>query len=180
MTWPTMLPQAWRDEGFIFDLRTITADVLAHPARQPGTAVIFDMDGLDGTYSAAEFLKDKFDRVVLLTPRESIGRDEPLVRQQSIYRRVYAKDIDVVLLAEPSPNSRFEEGVLVYRNIMTGRESEIGDVALFTYSTPRVPDLELQAPLEAAGVKVYLVGDAYMPRNAMAATQEGHQVGNAI
>jgi 2,4-dienoyl-CoA reductase-like NADH-dependent reductase (Old Yellow Enzyme family)/thioredoxin reductase len=180
MSWPTMLPAAWQEEGWLLDLRTITAELLAHPVKQPGTAVIFDMDGLDGTYSAAEFMRDKFDRVVILTPREAIARDEPLVRQQSVYRRIYGRRIDVQLLSEPTPKSRFEEGVLVYRNVINGDEGEIDDVALFTYATPRVPDLALQAPLEAAGVKVHVVGDAYMPRNVMAATGDGNAVGNAI
>lgn len=180
MAWPTMLPKAWQDEGFLLDLRAITQELLLHPVKQPGTAVILDMDGMDGTYSAAEFMRDKFDRVVLLTPREAIGRDEPLVRQQSVYRRIYGKRIDVQLLSEPTAKSRFEDGVLVYRNVINGDEGEIGDVALFTYATPRRPNLEMQGPLEAAGVTVHVVGDAYMPRNVMAATQDGHVAGNAL
>lgn len=177
MLWPEQLPLALKEEGFILDLRTIIAELLDHPGRQPGTAVIFDEDGLDGTYSSAEFLATLFDKVVIVTPREMIARDEPVVRQQSIYRRIYEARIEVLLMSEPSPNERFEDGVFVYRNVINGDEGEIADVALFTYSTPRAPDVELLAPLEAAGIPVEVIGDAWMPRTQMVATQEGHAAG---
>jgi hypothetical protein len=166
-----------RDEGFILDLRTIVAELLDHPGKQPGTAVIFDEDGLDGTYSSAEYLATLFDKVVIVSPREMLARDEPVVRQQSIYRRLYDARIEILLMSEPSPNERFEDGVFVYRNIVNGDEGEIADVSLFTYSTPRAPDLDLLAPLRAAGIPVEVIGDAWMPRNQMVATQEGHAAG---
>lgn len=180
MAWPASLPQRLKDEGFILDLRAITEELLAHPGKQPGTAVIFDEDGLDATYSAAEFFATLFDKVVLVTSREMVARDEPVVRQQSIYRRLYDAHIDILLMSEPSPNERFEDGVFVYRNVINGDEGQIDDVSLFTYATQRVPDLDLLAPLEAAGIETHVIGDAYMPRNQMVATQEGHTVGNSL
>jgi 2,4-dienoyl-CoA reductase-like NADH-dependent reductase (Old Yellow Enzyme family)/thioredoxin reductase len=177
MIWPEQLPDSLRDEGFILDLRTIVAELLDHPGKQPGTAVILDEDGLDGTYSSAEYLATLFDKVVIVSPREMLARDEPVVRQQSIYRRLYDARIEILLMSEPSPNERFEDGVFVYRNIVNGDEGEIADVSLFTYSTPRAPDLDLLAPLRAAGIPVEVIGDAWMPRNQMVATQEGHAAG---
>ncbi len=177
MIWPEQLDPAWREEGFILDLRTIVEELLAHPGKQPGTAVIFDEDGLDATYSSAEYMATLFDKVVIVTPREVLARDEPVVRQQSIYRRLYEARIGIVLLAEPAPEQRFEDGVFVHRNVINGDQDEIADVSLFTYATPRAPDLELLAPLQAAGMPVEVVGDAWMPRNQMVATQEGHAAG---
>ncbi|MEK9947058.1 MAG: oxidoreductase, partial [Alphaproteobacteria bacterium] len=75
---------------------------------------------------------------------------------------------------------RFEDGVFVYRNVINGDEGQIDDVSLFTYATQRIPDLDLLAPLEAAGIETHVIGDAYMPRNQMVATQEGHTVGNSL
>ncbi len=180
MSWPDCLPKSLQHEGFIPDLRETIGEILAHPGRQPGAAVIFDHDHLDGTYSAAEFLKDKFDRAVIITAREQIARDESVVSAQSIYRRMYEKGIEIILLSEPCGNSRFIDGYLSYRNVFTGAENEIEDVALFTYSTPRIPDLSLFEPLRRAGVDVHLVGDCFAPRTAMAATQDGHAVGNRL
>ena len=81
MTWPASLPLGLKEEGFILDLRAIVEELLAHPGKQPVTAVIFDEDSLDGTYSSAELLATLFDKVVIVTPREVVARDEPVVRQ---------------------------------------------------------------------------------------------------
>lgn len=177
MAWPWMLPAAWRDDGLVQDLRTVVADLLARRGRTEGTAVLFDMDGLDGTYSAAELLKARFSRVVIVTPRESIGRDEPLVRMQAIYRRMLTAGIELVFLSEPTAHSSLEDGIVRLRNVYTGREDTIEDVVLLTYSTPRVPDLALADALETAGIEVHRVGDALAPRLLLQATEEGHAAG---
>ena len=180
MAWPTYLPDDLRDEGFIPDLRQTVAAILDHPGKQSGTAVIYDMDHMDGTYAAATFLKSKFDRVVIVTEREQIARDESVVRNQAIYKRIYEAGVELVLLSEIAGDSRFIDGVVTCRNVYTGAEHDIDDVALFTYSTPRVPETGLQAPLEAAGIEVHLIGDAYAPRTLMAATADGYAIGNRL
>jgi 2,4-dienoyl-CoA reductase-like NADH-dependent reductase (Old Yellow Enzyme family)/thioredoxin reductase len=180
LSWPTFLPKSLEGEGFIPDLRDVATAILEHPAHQGGTAVIYDADHMDGTYSTAELLRQKFDRVVLITPREMIARDEPLVRQQAIYNRMYNNDIEIVLLSEPLGESPFIDGIVQYKNVISGRVNEIEEVALFTYSTPRVPDNTLAAELKKADVNVILAGDSYAPRSLMMATQEGHRIGNSI
>jgi hypothetical protein len=45
---------------------------------------------------------------------------------------------------------------------------------LISYSTPRVPDLALLAPLRALGLNVATIGDCRMPRGVAAATAEGY------
>ena len=42
-------------------------------ARQPGTAVLFDAHHTEGTYAAAEALRARFERVVIVTPRDTIA-----------------------------------------------------------------------------------------------------------
>ena len=56
----------------------------------------------------------------------------------------------------------------------------LDDVAAVTYATPRVPDDQLRAALEAAGREVHLVGDCYAPRSVLAATRQGYEVGMAV
>ena len=45
--------------------RLPAVELLRHRARQPGTAVVFDMDHTEGTYAVAELLHALFDRVVI-------------------------------------------------------------------------------------------------------------------
>jgi len=149
-------------------------------AHQPGTAVIFDMDHTEGTYAAAELLHALFDRVVLITSRESFAQDTALVTRQGIVRRIHEKSIETIVFAEPRWSERFEDGVLEYANVYTGKAGVIEDVAFVAYSTPRAPDDALAAPLRAAGIDVRLVGDCVTARGILAATGEGHAAGNAI
>lgn len=180
MGWPRMLPREWQAEGMIPDLRTLMPDLVDLQEPQGGTAVLFDMDHTEGTYAAAQVLRRLFDRVVILTPRDRIAEDTPLVTRLGILRRMTTLGIEIWPLTEPSARSRLEEGVVVARNVYTGAESDIGDVALFTYSTARVADDALAAPLREAGLEVRLVGDCYAPRTVMAATSEGHAAGLAL
>ena len=81
---------------------------------------------------------------------------------------------------ELSAESRLEDGVAVLANVYTDGLRSVEDVALITYSTPRVPELALEPPLRAAGLEVRLVGDCRMPRGVMAATAEGCEAALAL
>jgi len=174
-SWPDYLPAEYRGEGFFPDLREAMADLTRLTGRQQGTAVIHDADHGAFTYAAAELLRDRFDRVVLLTERERIASDEALVTRQGVYARLYRKGVEIVTSVRPLATSRFEEGEVAYANVFSGQESVIGDVALFTYATARVPDDELAAPLRAAGIDVRAIGDARAPRTVLTATSEGYR-----
>ncbi len=93
---------------------------------------------------------------------------------------MFRHDVEFITWSEPSPNSRFEDGVFVYRNVITREEQDITDVVLFTYATPRSPNLALLQPLLDEGLSVHQIGDAYMPRTIIAATSEGHDLGNKV
>jgi 2,4-dienoyl-CoA reductase-like NADH-dependent reductase (Old Yellow Enzyme family)/thioredoxin reductase len=178
--WPAFLPDDYRGEGIFPDLREAVAMLSEFQARQPGRAVIFDQDQTAFTYAAAEFMLEKFDKVLLVTPRERLGNVEALVNRQGIYRRLYGKGVEVVVLSEPLATSRFEEGEVTLANIYTGEERVLTDVSLFTYATPRAPNDALAEPLRAAGVEVRLIGDCFAPRFALNATQEGHKAGASV
>jgi hypothetical protein len=181
MIWPTSLPDSLRDEGWIPDLRAAMADILRRKERQRGTAVILDMDHTEGTYAAAELLKSLFDRVVLMTPRDGFAWDTPLVTRQGIIRRLHQKRIDLIVCAEPRWTDGFEqEARLDYANVYTGEGGSIPNVAFFAYATPRTPEIALLDPLRAAGLPVHRVGDCKTARGVMAATAEGHAIGNTL
>jgi len=180
MAWPSMLPEDWHQEGVVPDLRALAPDLLALRERQGGTAVLFDMDHTEATYACVQVLARLFDRVLLLTPRDRIAEDTPLVTRLGILRRLSGLGIEVWPLTEPSPASSLEDGVVLARNVYTGQEREISDVVLLTYATPRVPQDGLALPLQEAGLEVLRVGDCYAPRTLMAATSEGHAAGHAL
>jgi hypothetical protein len=117
---------------------------------------------------------------VLITPRESIAQDVPLVTRQGALRRLHEKRIAMIVHAEPRIGERFEDGVLEYVNVYTGDVGTIEDVAFFAWSTPREPQNALAAPLREACIEVHLAGDCISARGVMAATAEGHRAGNRI
>ncbi len=183
MTWPVCLPDTVRQEGFVVDLRAAMQEMLSpslaqqasgSTPRHAGCAVIFDMDQTEGTYAAAEFLRDRFERVVILTPRQGIAEDMVLVTRQRVLRRCFERGIEVMTLVEPHWSSAFEdEGRLEIASVFGPVVASIADVAFFSYSSPRAPDQALAAPLREAGISVHLIGDCKIARDVLAATSEG-------
>jgi 2,4-dienoyl-CoA reductase-like NADH-dependent reductase (Old Yellow Enzyme family)/thioredoxin reductase len=180
MRWPRELPNAWREDGVALDLRSCMAELAGFRGRQGGTAVLLDCDGTDGTYAAAERLRQLFDRVVIVTPRDRIADDVPLVNRLGVLRRFAHLSIESMTLASIDPGSPLEEAVLRVTNTYTGAVQEIGEVALFAYATPRAPSIGALAALESRVEAFHVIGDAYAPGTAMAATAQGHRVGNRV
>ncbi len=181
MVAPLWLPPAIREAGLVPDLRSAMEEVLRHRQRQAGSAVIVDMDHGEGTYAAAEQLHALFDRVVLLTPRDTIAQDVPIVVRQGILRRLAEKHIQIIGLVEPLWTESFEDrGQLEYRHVYTGEVGVLDDVAFLAWSTPRSPTLDLADALRERGIEPRQVGDALSARALHAATSEGHAAGHAI
>jgi 2,4-dienoyl-CoA reductase-like NADH-dependent reductase (Old Yellow Enzyme family) len=180
MTWPSGFPAAWREEGVVLDLRACMADLLQFTRRQGGAAVIFDKDATEGTYASAELLRRLFDRVIIVTPRDRIAEDVPLVNRLGILRRFAHLGIESMTLGRIDASSALEEGVVRVANIYTGALTDIPDVVLLTYATPRAPDQgEIERFAVVAG-EIHVIGDAYAPGTTMAATAHGHRIGNLI
>ena len=181
MVWPQALPTRLRDDGWVHDLREVVVDLLKHPGKQAGVAVLYDLDQTAGTYAVAELLKDRFERVVILCGRESVAQDVPLVVRQRIQRRCAERSIEILTQVEPVWTELMEEeGRLAYRSIFGGTLRYIDQVALITYATPRKPDVDLWAPLRDSGVPVHRIGDCLLAREPMSATAEGHAIGMAL
>jgi 2,4-dienoyl-CoA reductase-like NADH-dependent reductase (Old Yellow Enzyme family) len=177
---PDWLPAEVRAEGWVRDLRAALPEVLRHPGRQAGTAVLFDADHTEGTYAAAEALRARFDRVVIVTPRDTIATDVQMVTRQGILRRMAEQRITVLTLSEPRWNEACAEGRLEVVNVYNRDVTVIEDVALLTYATPRVPDDQLATALRAAGIDVIVIGDARAPAEMLAATASGSEAGLSV
>lgn len=142
-----------------------------------GTAVLFDMDHSAGTYAVADALAQRYRRVVLLTPRTQIAKSVNYCSAIGVHRRLYEAGVEIVLAAELVA---MRDRLLTWRNVFTGRTSEIADVQLLVWSTPRIADDAIAAPLREAGVETRLVGDCMAPRNLMCAIHEGEAAALAI
>ena len=180
MLWPHGWPREWRD--FVLDLREVSREMLERPDETiDGTAVLWDQDHTLATYAAAELLAQRFARLVVVTPRERLASDVGLVTRQGIYRRLYAMpNVEVVPLCGIDPASALDEGRAGLRNLLNDAATEIGDLALLTWSGSRAPNNELAAPLRAEGLEVVCVGDCDMPRTLLAATADGHALGRSL
>jgi 2,4-dienoyl-CoA reductase-like NADH-dependent reductase (Old Yellow Enzyme family) len=145
--------------------------------RSDGIAVLFDMDHSAATYAVADAMADRYEKLVLLTPRPQIARNVNYCSAIGIHRRLYQADAEIIVAAEPVS---FRGGVLRWRNAFTGRVRDIRNVALFLWSTPRIANDALAEPLQRAGVDTRLVGDCVAPRNLICAIHEGEAVAAAI
>ncbi|MGE0802187.1 MAG: FAD-dependent oxidoreductase [Lautropia sp.] len=186
MTWPACLPAELEAEQLVPDLRQAMQALLGRQrapaqspaARSPGAAVLLDMDQTEGTYAAAEWLRARFARVVILTPRQGIAEDVVLVMRQRILRRFFEQGIEVMTLVEPRWSASFEDdGCLEVASVFGPVVGRIEDVRFFSYATPRAPNQELVEPLAAHGIATHLIGDCKVARDVMAATSEGSAAG---
>jgi dimethylglycine catabolism A len=138
--------------------------------RSAGTAVLFDMDHGAATYAVADALADRYGKLVIITPRTQIARNVNYCSAIGIHRRLYQADAEIIVAAEPIS---FQNGVLAWRNVFTGRPRTIADVGLFLWATPRLANDSLAQSLQQAGVETRLVGDCLAPRNLLCAIHEG-------
>jgi dimethylglycine catabolism A len=147
------------------------------PDHAGATAVLFDMDQSDATYAVADDLTRAYRRLVVLTPRTQLARNVNYCSAIGVHRRLYAARAEIIVAAAPVT---LRNGVLAWRNVFTGDIREIVDVDLFLWSTPRVADDAIAAPLRAAGIDVTLIGDCLAPRNLLCAIHEGEAAAMAL
>ena len=115
--------------------------------------------------------------MLLVTPREIVARDLPLVTRQRVHARLFAKAIETVVFAELAG---FAGETVTLRHVFTLEERAVTGVALLACATPRLANDELAERLRARGVEVHAAGDCRAPRTMLAAIREGHEIANAL
>jgi 2,4-dienoyl-CoA reductase-like NADH-dependent reductase (Old Yellow Enzyme family) len=182
MAWPEDLMGIEADFSEIPNLPSAIADLLAHPGRYSGTAVVIDEDHGSFTYNAIDWLSQHFDRVVLLTSRDSVARHEHRVARQGIIERLLGRGVEIQPFRLPDLRTgELEDGMVGHRQaIGDGPRQIIEDVSFLSYAAHREPRLELLPPLRAAGHQPRLIGDARAPRTLLHATREGYAAGLEI
>lgn len=177
---PAFVPPEYAEEGFVPDLRTLMMELRGRKDRTEGRILVYDRDHTDMTYAATQRLTELFGGVILVTPRERIASDVPLVNRQAIYERLYRRHVDIHTCVDLADLDGLEDGKLTLVNVYNGEPTVVEDVVAVTYATARVPEDSLRAPLEAAGITVVTVGDCHAPRTILAATRQGYQIGTAL
>ena len=178
--WPNFVPNEYRDRSLFPDVRQVAHQLIARTDRTPGTALVIDCDHTAFTYAVVELLTKRFQHVALVTPREALAMEEPVVNRQGINRRIYGSNVAVHTWSEPVWSDDIEDGALRLRHRLTGAEHVIEDIVLITYATARVPNDELATPIRSAAMPLHLIGDCYAPRSVLVATAEGHRIGNEL
>ena len=179
-TWPAWLPEEWRDEQFFADIRSLAARFVGRKQRESGTALVYDQDHTAFTYATAELLTHFYDHVVLVTPREGVAAEEPLVNRQGVQQRLAVRKIQVYAWHEPVFDEGLFDGRVTLREVRGSGECVVEGVTLLTHATPRAPNDELGLALSEAGLAVQSIGDAYAPRSLLVATAEGYRCGMSL
>jgi hypothetical protein len=177
MSVPRCLPQNIMNEGLFSDIRRSVQSIQTIQSKQPGSAVLFDMDQTEGTYAAAFLLAEKFSKVVLITPRDGVAQETPLVTRQKIQRSLFEKNIEVRYLSEPWFSPTFgEDAGMGSISVFGGSPSLIEDAVFFSWSSPRQPNTQLLPALLAAGLLVHSIGDCRVAGPVMQATADGNAI----
>ena len=173
---PHWLNDEWAASGLIPSLREMAAALQERTDITEGRAVIVDQDHSEMTYAFAEQLASRFTAVTLVTARERIGHDVSLINRQGIYQRLHDLGVEIICNVEPVNLDTLEEGQLQVRNVYSDAVVSIDDVVLLTHASARIPNNELQGPLQEAGVAVVAIGDCRAPRSLLATTREAYEV----
>lgn len=177
---PDFVPPEFAESGDLPDLRSLMIALRGRKDRTEGRIVIYDCDHTDMTYAAAQRLTELFDGVVIVTPRERIASDVPLVNRQAIYQRLYERGVEIHTCVELRTIDGLEDAQLTAVNVYNGAATVLDGIVAVTYATARRPNDGLRSDLEKAGVKAIPIGDCYAPRTILAATREGFEVGSTL
>jgi 2,4-dienoyl-CoA reductase-like NADH-dependent reductase (Old Yellow Enzyme family)/thioredoxin reductase len=159
------------------ELRALICGLLRDSAKRKGAAVLFDQDHTEATYAAAEFLSLTYEKVVLVTPKSSVGSKVNYISLLGVLRRLTASNIEILTNSIPRA---LENGCLVIEDMLSSQLTNVLDVSCLTYATPRSADISLAIALRQGGVSTELVGDCNAPRNMAAAIHEGRRAGLSI
>lgn len=127
--------------------------------------------------TTAEYLCDHGHEVDLITSQEVIGSFLGATTRPPLLTRCFKKGVQFFhhLKAEAIRDQH-----LIARNVWTGDLAQVGPYDGFVYAYGGIRVDTLSEPLNAAGLDVLVVGDAFSPRSLQHAILEGHQVARAL
>jgi 2,4-dienoyl-CoA reductase-like NADH-dependent reductase (Old Yellow Enzyme family) len=143
-------------------------------ARQ-GAAVLFDQDHGPTTYGLADLMAQRFERLVLITPRSGIGQNVNYCSAIGVHRRLHGAGVEILPCHDLID---FRGGEVVARNVFTDENKTLAGIDEVVFATPRLANDGLADGF--GDVPVHCIGDCLSPRNLMAAIHGGHIVGAAL
>ncbi len=170
LSWPETLNK----DSTALDLRSVSRELLQNDKARKGTAVLFDQDHTAAVYAAAELLALRYQKLIIVTPKMTIGTKVNYISLIGVMRRLSSLRIEI--LASSVPVALNDE-TLFLKNTLNGDESEIREVTCLTYVTPRKVDDSLIMSASGSVFFVRSIGDCDAPRGMAAAIHSGHEVG---
>ena len=155
----------------------MSKELLHQDHERKGTAILFDQDHTAAVYAASELLAQRYQRLIIVTPKTTIGSKVNYISLIGVMRRLSILRIDIIGTTVPLA---LNNETLILRNILNGDETEVEGVTCLTYATPRKVDDELMVSVREAGFPAQFVGDCNAPRGMAAAIHEGHQAGITV
>jgi thioredoxin reductase len=163
-------------EVHVADLVAETGALLAGRAAE-GTAILFDRTQTEATYAAAELLAERYDRLIILSPRLGFATESALVSLPGIHRRLTAAGVEILTGAEPVS---MEGRVLRWRSSWSGRISELPGINAFIHADARIATDNLVAAVEQIAIPAWAIGDALAPRNLLTAIHDGFSAAEEV
>jgi NADPH-dependent 2,4-dienoyl-CoA reductase/sulfur reductase-like enzyme len=139
-----------------------------------GQRVLIIGGGMVGM-ETAEFLAQRGSEITVIEMLDEIGRDMDTISRALLLHRI--QELPIKVLTNTVVIS-FEVREVIIETY--GRRDTLAafDKVVFAVGTRSVD--ELSEPLKQSGLKVYTIGDALRPRNALEAIHEGFEVGLTI
>ncbi len=140
-----------------------------------GGAVLFDQDHGPTAYGLADLMAQRFERLILVTPRPGIGQNVNYCSAIGVHRRLHGAGVEIL----PSHDLvDYQGGDVVLRNVFTDEDKTLAGIDEVVFATPRLANDGLA---DAFGdIPVHSIGDCLSPRNLMAAIHGGHIIGTAL
>ncbi len=149
----------------------------------PGRNVlIIDHWGRDEGCAVAELVADGGGRAEVVSRHFHPAIDFGLTNTLSLYRRLFRKGVVLTAHHDCSTNSvaAIADGDVTIVNCYSGAERVIPNLDMLVIVTTPVPNDELLAPLQAAGISVQAIGDCLAPRDIETAILEGHRAAREL
>lgn len=150
------------------------ATALAEPDSTGGHVVVVDEDGTTTALAVADLLLTRGCRVTLLTDRPSMSWRVPVYSRPALWEKLSGRGFSAVLMRAPV---RLDDGVLTYRDPLSGEEGELQNVSSVITIRQRAAGTTPTLPGSVTGS---VIGDAYAPRTALEAAFEGRFAGLTV
>ena len=141
-----------------------------------GRALFFDMDHGPTAYATVDLMAEKFEQVILVTPRPQIAQNVNYCSAIGVHRRLHQMKVKIVTAYDVVG---FDGAKVTCENVFTGENRIFGDLDAFIYAAPRRANDKLSKEMNG-DVELHLVGDCQSPRNLMAAIHGGHHLGRTL